>query len=463
MSTLKRAFLYTMRKKTKTLILFLVLVTISTFILTGLSIYKAADDSALSLRQSVGGSIRLELDKSNNKNWRYQQAAGGMLVEYVGTPITDRDIQKIMSIDGVKAYNGIGDGDVYAKDFDFISGISFGAEIDDSRLPSVTNSEYFNFFTRKAFQLIEGRHIKEDDDHAVLISSAVAEKNNLKLGDTITVQCCFDSGDYPDVELTVVGIYEYKGDTDSFQTTSTDKRNRLIIDHKAMQEIMQRDEIQYDNGVDFYVDDPREIDRIAKEIKNLDLDWDCFSLTVDNSAYEAVAASLTSMQRLIVWLIVGCIVVSVSILILILSMWIKQRRYETGILLSIGITKGNIVFQYIVEVLLIAVVAFGLSYFTSSLLSQGVSDLIFNQVAESQPIPEIELPDDGSEYLDITGQYIPYDSSNMEMVESVQVNVNPNNLLYVYVLGAFLIVLSVSAASITVIQMKPKKILSQMD
>ena len=463
MSTWKRAFLYVIRKKVKTVLLFCVLLAMSTFILTGLSIYKATDDSALSLRQSVGGSIRLELDESNEANWRYQQAAGGMMVEYVGTPITDKDIQKIISVDGVKAYNGIGDGDVYAKDFDFISGISFGAEIDDSRLPSVTNSEYFNFFTRKAFQLVEGRQIKEDDDHVVLISSAIAEKNNLKLGDTITVQCCFDNGDYPDVKLKVVGIYEYKGDTNPYHTTSTDKRNRLIIDHKAMQEIMQRDEIQYDNGVDFYVDDPREIDRIAKEIKNLDLDWDCFSLTVDNSAYEAVAASLTSMQRLIVWLIVGCIVVSVSILILILSMWIKQRRYETGILLSIGITKGNIVFQYIVEVLLIAVVAFGLSYFTSSLLSQGVSDLIFNQVAESQPIPEIELPDDGSEYLDITGQYIPYDSSNMEMVESVQVNVNPNNLLYVYVLGAFLIVLSVSAASITVIQMKPKKILSQMD
>ena len=211
------------------------------------------------------------------------------------------------------------------------------------------------------------------------------------------------------------------------------------------------------------MDDPREIDRIAKEIKNLDLDWDCFSLMVDNSAYEAVAAPLTSMQSLIVWLIVGCMVVSICILILILSMWIKQRRYETGILLSIGITKGKIVFQYIVEVLLIAVVAFGLSYFMSGLISQGVSDLIFNQVAESQPMPKMELPDDGSEYLDITGRYIPYDTSNMEMVESIEVNVNPNNLLYIYVFGAFLVALSVSAASTTVIRMKPKKILSQMD
>ncbi len=461
MSTLKRAFLYTMRKKTKTLILFLVLVTISTFILTGLSIYKAADDSALSLRQSVGGSIRLELDENNRKNWQYQQAAGGMLVDYVGAPITDEDIQKIMSIDGIKAYNGLGDGSVFAKDFSFISGFSFGAGSDYSRLPSVTDSEYFNFFTRKAFQLVEGRHIKEGDDHVVLISTAIAEKNALKLGDTITVQCCYDSGNYPDVSLTIIGIYAYEADN-GFNTTSTDKRNRLIIDHKAMQEIMQRDMIQYDNGVDFYVDDPREMERIASQIKALDLDWDSFTLTMDNSAYEAVASPLTAMQNLIVWLIVGCVAVSVGILVLILSMWIKQRRHETGILLSVGISKSRILLQYTVEVLMIAIVAFGLSFFTSNLISQGVSDLIFHQVSESQPLPEIELPDDGTEYLDITGQYIPYDTSNVETLESVQVTVSPDYLLYIYIFGTLLIAFSVSAASISVIQMKPKKILSQM-
>ena len=461
MNTLKRAFLYTMRKKTKTLILFLVLVTISTFILTGLSIYKAADDSALSLRQSVCGSIRLELDENNRKNWQYQQVAGGMLVDYVGVPITDEDIHKIMSIDGIKVYNGLGDGSVFAKDFSFISGFSFGAGSDYSRLPSVTDSEYFNFFTRKAFQLVEGRHIKEGDDHVVLISTAIAEKNTLKLGDTITVQCCYDSGIYPDVTLTIIGIYAYEADNE-FNTTSTDKRNRLIIDHKAMQEIMQRDVIQYDNGVDFYVDDPREMERIASQIKALDLDWDSFILTMDNSAYEAVASPLTAMQNLIVWLIVGCVAVSVGILILILSMWIKQRRHETGILLSVGISKSRIILQYTIEVLMIAVVAFGLSFFTSSLISQGVSDLIFHQVSESQPLPEIELPDDGTEYLDITGQYIPYDTSNVETLESVQVNVSPNYLLYIYIFGTLLIVFSVSAASISVIQMKPKKILSQM-
>lgn len=64
---IKRAFFYTTRKRGKTLILLLTLFVISTFVLTGLSILAAADQSALSLRQSVGGSIKLELDKDNRQ------------------------------------------------------------------------------------------------------------------------------------------------------------------------------------------------------------------------------------------------------------------------------------------------------------------------------------------------------------------------------------------------------------
>jgi len=45
----------------------------------------------------------------------------------------------------------------------------------------------------------------------------------------------------------------------------------------------------------------------------------------------------------------------------------------------------------------------------------------------------------------------------------MRVNVRLSDLLYIYIFGALLIAVSVSVASITVIQMKPRKILSQMD
>lgn len=459
---IKRAFFYTTRKRGKTLILLLTLFVISTFVLTGLSILAATDQAALSLRQSVGGSIKLELDKDNHQNWTYQQGVGGTMVGYTGTPITDADIEKVMSVKGIRNYNGVGDGSVFAIDFAFISGFSFGPGSDYSRLPSASNSEYFNYFRRGAFKLVEGRHITPEDDHVVLISTALAERNGLKLGDTITVQCCYDAGGYPNVSLKIVGIYQSTLDDGGFTTTSTDKRNRLIIDHKAMQEIMMHDVIQYDNGVEFFVDDPRDIDKIAAQIQKLDLDWNCFKLTVDNTAYEAVASSLTAMQNMVTGLIIGIVIVSIGILALILNMWIKQRTHETGILLSIGVSKVKIVAQYILETLMIAVIAFGLSYFSSGAIAQGASNLLFSQVAETQPIPEIETPDDGTEYLDITGQYIPYDTSNMVAPDSIEVHVTVEHLLWVYLLGIILCTVAVTLASVSIVKMKPKNILSQM-
>lgn len=58
-------------------------------------------------------------------------------------------------------------------------------------------------------------------------------------------------------------------------------------------------------------------------------------LTVDTTAYEAVASSLTAMQSMVTGLIIGIVIASIDILALILNIWSKQRTHETGILLSI--------------------------------------------------------------------------------------------------------------------------------
>lgn len=140
----------------------------------------------------------------------------------------------------------------------------------------------------------------------------------------------------------------------------------------------------------------------------------------------------------------------------------ETEKKEIGILLSVGMSKSKIILQYIIEMLLIAVISFGFSYFSGNLVAQGASDLIFNKAAQTQPSVQMEIPDDGSEYLDITGQYIPYDISDMAKVDRVFVEVNPQDLLSVYLIGTIIIILSVMVASIKIIRMKPKQISSQM-
>ncbi len=54
MSIFKKAFLYVTRKRGKTLLLFALLLIMATFVLTGLSIWKASEAAQLDLRQSLG-------------------------------------------------------------------------------------------------------------------------------------------------------------------------------------------------------------------------------------------------------------------------------------------------------------------------------------------------------------------------------------------------------------------------
>lgn len=161
-------------------------------------------------------------------------------------------------------------------------------------------------------------------------------------------------------------------------------------------------------------------------------------------------------------MIIGIVIVSMGILALILNMWIKQRTHETGILLSIGVGKMQIVWQYILETLMVFIIAAGLSYCTSRAFAQETSNLLFAQAVQNQPEVEIELPDDGTEYLDITGQYIPYDTSNMVTTDSIEVRVTSASLLWVTLLGIVICTAAVTLASMPVMRMQPKNILSQM-
>ena len=78
-----------------------------------------------------------------------------------------------------------------------------------------------------------------------------------------------------------------------------------------------------------------------------------------------------------------------TILGLIITLSIKERRKEIGILLSIGEKKWKLMGQLLVEVLCIAVLAFGLSLATGEKVSQKVGDnLLSSEIAKNEDKPE---------------------------------------------------------------------------
>ena len=155
------------------------------------------------------------------------------------------------------------------------------------------------------------------------------------------------------------------------------------------------------------------------------IDWNNFLITANDEVYQNISNALSDTGTLITTLIAVITAVSMVLIILILSMSVRGRKRETGILLAAGISKPTVVLQYVLETLLIAAAAFPLAYL-SSRQAAGILGTLFGKTAEN---------------VVVTSQHFTLTAT----------------------VGSVLLIASVLVSCIPVMRLKPKTILSQME
>lgn len=462
MSFIKRAFLYVTRKKGKTALLFFILLIMATFVLTGLSIGRATKLAQETLRQNMGGSFRVAVDYSDNNPYLKKETGededeNSGFIMYSTEQLSSEMVGKIRGIEGVKYCDAV---DETLLEFAQLSPFPGTVPVDEefshsAKTVAVWRSEEHSLFTGGSLTLTEGRHITEKDTYKVVVCKDLAGKSGLKLGDTLTVK----STSGKDIDLEIVGLFT-ANETEKFgeQITSYDKiQNRVFIDLSSALAIEDGPAVQGFSEITVTVTDPESIEGIIQKVKNLPgFKKDGFTVSVDNEDYENTVSSLDKMDELVMMLLSVIIIVSAIILSLVLTLWGKTRIHETGVLLAIGIKKIDIIGQYLAEVLVIAVLAFGISFFCSNMVSQNIADVLMQQTVQG----EKESILDGSE-----GFFIEpvNDIESTDSVESdIQIIIGITDLLWLYLIGLVIIVFAVIASSIMVMQLKPREILARM-
>ena len=476
MSIIKRAFLYVARKRGKTILLFAILLIMATFVLTGLSIWKASEAAQLNLRQSLGGKFDIYVDWENSpyvvkeiiKDNEFDEETGktsNSFLIYSTVQLTPEEIAAINSVPGVKYSSARYD--VLAR-FDNLSLFPGTVSVAENlqhrtKVFGVCGTETDELFTTGTLTLTEGRHITSEDQSVAIISGDLAEKNELPIGDYITTHIYNPEDDDftgEEMQVQIIGLFtpnvtEQLGET----VTTFDKiQNRIFMDLQTSIKI-NNDEINYGFlAVNVTIDDPQNMKQVVSAVKNLPvIDWNAFTIEIDNEVYEKAAAPLTTLNELVVTLLVVIIVVSAIILALILTLWTKTRIHEIGVFLSVGIWKSAVIGQYLTEVLLIAVFAFGLSYFTSDAVAGQIGNHLLEQSVQ------VEQEDNSSSTpsaVDVGADTLiqkPLPTEN-----GIQVSVEPDSLALFYLIGFAIIIVAVSISSITVMRLKPREILSKM-
>ena len=98
---MNRAWLYIIRKKGKSILLFIILLVIATFVLTALALGNASKSAQEDLRKSLGGNFLIGFDYTeNNPYLKVENVEGGTLM-YSTQQISPELVEQIRGISGV--------------------------------------------------------------------------------------------------------------------------------------------------------------------------------------------------------------------------------------------------------------------------------------------------------------------------------------------------------------------------
>lgn len=434
MGFIKRAGLYCFRQRFKTVILFLVLTIIATFMLTGIAIRDAAKGATADVQTAIGGKIMLDIDTDGHMGGG-QQNQWGTTYTYNGDYITDDIVDAIRKVDGVVDYNveeseGYFGAGVNFKYLPAALGLSYTQYGEASSYTATLSSEKCKAFQSGKYKLVEGRHITTDDKYTCLISKELADYNKLSVGDKIKMYS-LDSDAISEFEI--VGIFDgTEGTSGNALTVDEIPANCGYVDYAGIQDIFKDD---YDEGysqLTIYVEDPVSIQDVYDKISALpELKGKTLNLSIDTDEYDVVSTPLESLQKLVNTTIVIISVVSVVILTLLLTIWIRGRKKEIGILLSIGKSKVNIILQIFTETFVVAVVAFAASIPFSNLIAEKAGAFLVSRVGAG--------------------------------TANLNVQIDAAYLLPLYIIGILLIAIAIIASSWTVVRWEPKDILTKYE
>ena len=118
-----------------------------------------------------------------------------------------------------------------------------------------------------------------------------------------------------------------------------------------------------------------------KKIENVN--WDNCKITKNDSSFKNTKEALAGIQKIVSTAIITIFIISIILIVLILNLWTKHRINEIGILLSVGISKKDIILQQIIEILMVSVPAFAFSLVTSSIATKIVGSKLISSIANS--------------------------------------------------------------------------------
>ncbi|MCB5955202.1 ABC transporter permease [Enterococcus sp. CWB-B31] len=511
MDFIRRALLSMKAKKGRTLLLSAVFSAILIFVLAGLTIRSAALTATENAKKSVGATVTLSTNRESSIQ-RAESSDGSSERFDPGsfsvTPVNLEDAEKIAALDNVKSYSFISSSSAGATD-DIIpissedettdsastetaeggtngfggGGMMGGGEQtgdgaammqSDFQVTGVMDLSMYSGFSEGTSTIVEGEVISsaDEDTNNVVIEQTLADANELSVGDTFTITSPDDED--TTYEVTVKGIFETSesGSSMGMMFNFLNPSNTLYSSYTFANTLKGDDSEGTIDSASYSLTDPEKMEAFVEEAEAL-IDTDTFSLQTNDQMYQSMLQPLNNVASFARNIVILVAVAGVIILTLIVMMTIRERRYEIGVLLSMGEARAKVIMQFFTEIFVCMLIALAVASVSGNVVGNVVGEQLIQQQTESS-----QTAANGNDNAQMAGGGPGGQQGNMgggpgnfgslgassqeaaAQIEDMDIKVTAEQIAMLAGMGLMISFGSILLSSIGIIRLQPRKILT---
>lgn len=504
---LKRSWLSIKRKLGRTIILTLIFFMMANLVLAAFIIKSAVSAQMNYAKSTLGGTVSIQADmdaiRANQETKMENGSNPSEMFKEMSRPSVDvKTANEIASTytDYIKDYSyeitvsanscnletietkGPNMNDINMSGMPGGPGFNTQSSSGDSTLDSditisgINAYAYIDGVESETITIKEGTYFDEDSIDSAMISYEFAELNSLEVGDTFKLKNIYTE---KSISLTVIGIYDSSSERADANTIymNTDTAAKFFSDDDY-------NDGNYNVGnVNFYMANSDNAEEFVNKINDefTELADDNLKVAVDTSEYDSIASSIESVGSFANTILIIVIVAAIIIVTLIVTINVKDRHYEIGVLMSLGASKKNIIGQIVTELLIVGTLGFALASVTGTIFANTLGNIILEgQTASSNAQSEKNFGRPGANTGGMPSpmsgnsrgnapEFPGNDTPNMkEIIQSgrennkVELNINaePIDYLLLFVTGYLVIILALIVPSVSIMRYQPKEILA---
>ena len=307
------------------------------------------------------------------------------------------------------------------------------------------------------YKVTSGSIFSSFDSYECVISSELATLNSIEVGDEIELKNSNSSTTYT---FTVTGIYESTSDEEDSNAMFSSVANTIITGSDVIAQMAEDDdELTTQLTPSFVLTGEDVIDAFSEEVTSKGLN-EYYSVTTNLDELESATETIENVKTFATTFLIITLVIAAVVLFVINMINIRERKYEIGVLRTIGMSKLKLSMQFLLELLLVTMISLSIGAGIGSACAKPVGNLLLeNEISNAQSSENEVAGNFGKEMKDMN-----FENRNglaASSIESIDASVDLTTICELVGVGIILTILSSSASLIAIQRFSPLSILKE--